>query len=99
MTHLLFEKAKEKNLRLYIEYPSYIPGFKITSPRTTSLERVIVTSDSNWNLNKMQILALHDCSFIPLNVADPLLAVSKVAGFDRAIYGLDEDSETMGNTF
>ncbi len=95
----LCEKAKEKNLRLYIEYPSYIPGFKITSPLTTRLERVIVTSDSIGDLTKMQILALHDCSFIPLNVADPLLAVSKVAGFDRAIYGLDEDSETRAILF
>ena len=28
----LFEKAKEKKLRLYIEYPSYLPGLKILRP-------------------------------------------------------------------
>jgi hypothetical protein len=66
----------------------------MSPPRPTLLERVVVTSDSIKGLGKMQILALHDCRFIPLNVRDPLLSVSKVAGFDQAIYGLDKDSET-----
>jgi hypothetical protein len=89
----LLEKAKEKNLRLYIEYPSYLTGFTLPAPRPTMLERVVVTTDSVPGLDKMRILALHDCRFIPLKVSDPLLAVGKVAGFDRAVYGLDSDSE------
>lgn len=36
-----FEKAKKKKLRVFVEYPSYIPGFEIPSkPIRTKLERV-----------------------------------------------------------
>jgi hypothetical protein len=96
---LLFEKAKKKNLRLYIEYPSYLPGIKMAPPRPTLLERVVVASDSITNLEKMQILALHDCRFIPMNVSEPLLSAGKVAGFDRAVYGLDSSSVTAAILF
>ncbi|MBK8881633.1 MAG: hypothetical protein IPN67_04395 [Bacteroidales bacterium] len=85
--------AKDKRLRLYIEYPSYLPGIEMSAPMPTILERVVVTSDSILNLEKMQILALHDCWYIPVRVKDPILSVSKVAGFDRAIYGLNGNSE------
>ena len=88
----VFKRAEVKRLRLYIEYPSSLPGIEIPVPRPTLLERVVVTSDSIPDLQKMQILALHDCRFIPLKINDPLLAVSMVAGFDRAVYGLNEDS-------
>jgi hypothetical protein len=99
MDSSLFKKALIKKLRLYIEYPSSLPGITIPPPRPTFLERVVVTSDSIKDLSKMQILALHDCRFIPLHVRDPLLSVSKVAGFDRAIYGLNKDSETWAILF
>src|SRR5690554_6786149 len=29
----LFEKASQKNLRLYVEYPSYLPGIAVGKPR------------------------------------------------------------------
>jgi hypothetical protein len=90
----LFEIAQSKKLRLYVEYPSYLPGMTLGTPRTTLLERVVVSSDSIKQLTKMQILVLHDCNYIPVSVENPLLAVSKVAGFDRAVYGLDNDAGT-----
>ncbi|NIA12298.1 MAG: hypothetical protein GWP10_21940 [Nitrospiraceae bacterium] len=90
----LYEKAHSKKLRLYVEYPSYLPGLTMAPPRTTLLERVVVSTDAIENLTKMQILALHDCNYIPISVENPLLVVSKVAGFDHAIYGLDKDANT-----
>lgn len=89
----LFEKAKAKNLRLYVEYPSYLPNLQLEPPKPTSLERVVVTTDKIENLTNMQILALHDCNYVPVTVKDPLLSVSKVAGFDRAIYGITDDTD------
>jgi len=53
---LLFERAKEKRLRLYIEYPSFLPGIEMTEPRQTLLERVVVTSDSVIDLEKCRFL-------------------------------------------
>lgn len=88
----LYEKARSKKLRLYVEYPSYLPGLTIGAPRPTLLERVVVSTDAIKNLTKMQILALHDCNYLPVSVENPLLAIGKVAGFDRAVYGLDKDA-------
>jgi hypothetical protein len=96
---LLFERAREKRLRLYIEYPSWLPGIEMAEPRSTLLERVVVTSDSAVNLEKMKILALHDCRFIPVRVNDPILSVAKVAGFDCAVYGLSQDTDTWAILF
>jgi hypothetical protein len=84
-----FQRVREKRLHLYIEYPSYLPGQEPEEPRRTALERVVVTSGRIKGLDSMQILALHDCRFIPVRAENPLLAAGKVAGYDRAVYGLD----------
>ena len=88
----LYEKAREKNLRLYIEYPSYLPGITIGASRPTLLERVVVATDTINDLTKMQILTLHDCHYLPVSFKNPILVVGKVAGFDKAVYGLDKDA-------
>ena len=88
----LLEIARSKKLRLYVEYPSSLPGLRIGKPRSASLERVVVSTESLTGLSKMQILAFHDCHFTPVVAENPLLVISKVAGFDRALYGLNKDS-------
>ena len=88
----LLQAAHIKNLRLYLEYPSSLPGIKIGKPRSASLERVVVSTDSLIGLTKMQILAFHDCHFTPVVVENPTLVISKIAGFDKAVYGLNRDS-------
>ncbi len=95
----LYEKAAKKKLKLYVEYPSFLPGLAVQPPRPTSLERVVVSTGEIENLTLMQILCLHDCNYIPVSVENPLLTVSKVAGFDRAVYGLDKDAHTSAILF
>jgi hypothetical protein len=94
-----FAKAQSKKLRLYVEYSSFLPGLSIGKPRPTKLERVVVSTDSIKNLAKMQLLAIHGCHYIPVSVKEPLLSVGKVAGFDRAVYGLDHDADTCAVLF
>ena len=89
----LLRRAREKKLRLYIEYPSFLPGLILPAPRTANLERIVVMTDSVKDLEKMEILAFHDFRFIPVKTKDPILAAGKVAGFDRAVFGLDRGSE------
>ena len=89
---LQFKKVFKKNLRVYVEYPSYLPGLFVPLPHHTSLERVVVSTDAIEHLTSMQILAIHDCNYIPVSVENRLLAVGKVAGFDRAVYGLVHDA-------
>ncbi len=87
-------KAAEKQLRLYVEYPSFLPGLTTLPPCPTTLERVVVSTDEIVHLTRMQILCLHDCHYIPVSVENPLLSAGKVAGFDRAVYGLDQDADS-----
>jgi len=95
----LMARARSKKLKLYIEYPSWLPGLTTGSPRATTLERVVVTTDAIEHLTRMQILALHDCNYVPVKAGNPLLAVSKVAGFDHAVYGLDKDADVNAILF
>jgi hypothetical protein len=90
----LFEKALNKKLRLFVEYPSFLPGMATGEPRRATLERIVVSTDRIKDLTLMQILALHDCNYIPVSAENPLLAISKVAGFDHAVYGLDNKAGT-----
>lgn len=92
MNASLFEKAKHKKLRLYIEYPSYIPGVKIDDPRGTHWERAVVSSDAFApELQKLSILAIHDCRYIPVDIENPDIVIARVAGYDNALYGLPEE--------
>ena len=89
----LFDRAGEKRLKLYIEYPDAIPGLEIGAPRRTEWERAVVSSDAFGDtLPRLSILAIHDCRFVPAAAKNPLLVVARVAGFDRAVFGLPEES-------
>ena len=83
--------AKEKNLRLYVEYPANLPGLDLGQPRGTEWERTVVASDVfGPALPKFRILAIHGCRFVPARATAPHLVAAKVAGFDTAVYGLPQ---------
>lgn len=85
----IFAIASAKRLRLYVEYPSFLPGIAVGHPRGTRWERGVVASDLfGPDLDPLAILAIHDCSFVPVVADDPHLVVGRVAGFDRAVYGI-----------
>jgi hypothetical protein len=84
-----FAKAAAKQLRLFIEYPASLPDLAVGLARRTSLENVVATSNVfGPDLQEIQLLALHDCHFVEMPSDRPLLVAAKVAGFDRAVYGL-----------
>ncbi len=88
---LLFKKAAEKKLRLYIEYPSFLPGRSTVTPRGTQWERAVISSDAFApEISKLRILAVHDCHFLPVESENPDIVIARVAGFDNAVYGLPE---------
>jgi hypothetical protein len=85
----VFAEAAEKKLRLYVEYPSALPGITVGPVCRSTLERVVATSDVFGNaLKRMQLVAIHDCHFVQVACAQPHLMIARVAGFDRAMYGL-----------
>ena len=87
----VFDEAARRGLRLYVEYPTQLPGMNVGPPRRTALERVVVVSDAfGPSLPKMKLLAVHDCHFVEVEAAHPHLVVAKVAGLDTAVYGLGD---------
>ena len=88
----VFERATAKGLQLYIEYPASIPGLAFGPPRKTSWERVVVASEAFGDtLPAMQILMAQGCQFLPTTADHPLLITGRVAGFDRAVFGLPKE--------
>jgi len=88
----LLKVAAEKQLRLYVEYPASLPGLRFAAPRAAEWERAVVASDVfGAAAPRLRILALHGCTFLPVENAGKTashLVLAKVAGFDRAVFGL-----------
>ncbi|NLX23010.1 MAG: hypothetical protein GXY55_15260 [Phycisphaerae bacterium] len=92
----LLERAAGKQLRLYIEYPARLPGIELGEPRQAVWERMVVASDAFApQLPKLRILAPHGCRFVPVQASDPQLVLGRVAGYDRAVFGLPEPAFPM----
>jgi hypothetical protein len=90
LTQAFFDLAQKKAIRLYIEYPGYLPGYTISPALFVGkLERGIITSAFfGKQLPAMSLLGLNDCHLISLKVNNPLISYAKVAGFDKAQFGL-----------
>jgi hypothetical protein len=89
----LFDTAARKHLRLYVEYPSFLPGLKLSPPRQAHWERTVVTSDSfGPELAQGRILMIQDCHFLPTEAEKPYLTLARVAGFDTAVNGLPKEN-------
>ena len=86
----LLNKASQKGLKLYVEYPGSFPGLKIPAePLITRLERGIITSDVfGKQLLPMSLLGINDCHILPVVAKNPLIVLGKVVGFKKAEYGL-----------
>lgn len=82
-------EAARKKLRVYVEYPESLPDLELGPPRRAGWERTVVASDTfGPALEKMRILMVQDCHFLPTEAADPHLVLAKVAGYDTAVFGL-----------
>jgi hypothetical protein len=86
-----FDLARKKDLRIYIEFPEMITGYKTGEIQKTFWERSVISSDAfKPTLEKMRIVAIHDCHYIPVKAKNPHIVVARVAGFDHAEYGLEK---------
>jgi len=101
-----FDEAGRKNLRLYVEYPGFLPETRVGQPHEVAetplkhagdasaasrLERVVVASDVfGPALPKLRLLAIHDCRFVEVQTEKPYLVAARVAGYDTAVFGIDD---------
>jgi hypothetical protein len=89
----LFALAARKGLRLYVEYPSFLPGLESGAPRGAAWERAVVSSDAfGPDLARLRILGLHGCRFVPVPASASHIVLARVAGLDQAVYGLPRET-------
>jgi hypothetical protein len=89
LTADLLARAESKSLRLYVEYPSWLPGGETGQPRDAGVERAVVRSDFfGTDLPTLRILSVNGLRFLPADADSAHLVVARVAGFDSAVYGL-----------
>lgn len=99
----LFSAAARKNLRLYVEYPAFLPGQKVGAPERTpvfkkgvELTRAVVTSDAfGAELSKLRILSICGTWRVPAKAEQSHLALARVVGLDTAVLGLPKDAEPL----
>jgi len=100
LPHELLAQARQKHLRLYIEYPQSLPDLQFAEPRYVKcgpygsvLERTVVASDFfGPDLPKMRILVINDCTVLPVQAANPHLVLARVVGYDEAVLGLPAET-------
>ena len=86
-----FAEAARKKLRLFIEYPSNLPNMRVGKSRGVELERGVATSSVfGPGLAPMDIVMIHDCHFVEIAADKAEMVIAKVAGFDKAVYGLKD---------
>jgi hypothetical protein len=90
----LFAAAAAKDLRLYVEYPSQLPGLEVGPPKaTTKWERAAVAADVfGDDLEVLRILGIHGCHFVPVEAENAAIVMARIAGFDTAVYGLPKET-------
>lgn len=92
----VFEQAATRKLRLYVEFPSYLPDIKLgaitylkTGEYGAIVERTVAASDAfGPELPRLRIMMIHDCHYLPVEASQPHLVLGRVEGYDSAVYGL-----------
>jgi hypothetical protein len=87
-----YYKITSKKLRVYLEYPDHIPGKDLPpAPYQGKFDRGVVTSGVfGASLPEMSVMTVNGCHIIPVVEAEALMVYAKVAGFDKAEYGLTD---------
>jgi hypothetical protein len=92
----LFREAKERKLRLYVEFPAWLPGITLGTPRQIQWERFIVRDPAlGTDLPPGRLLMPHQSWVIPASAPDPWVVAGRVAGYDNAVYGIPASAQPV----
>lgn len=84
-----WRQAKEKGLRIFIEYPFVPPGPVIGLPMEDGDLRGVVASDFfGANLSPLRIVGLNGCIHVSATAEQTHLVLARVVGMDTAVFGL-----------
>lgn len=93
LTDVEWELMSAKRLRVYIEFPDRLPEMPIGEVESTKWERIVVASEEfGTGLPALSILSVSDCRYVRVEAENPWLVVARVAGFDKAVYGISESA-------
>lgn len=93
---LKFDKSVEdliarKNLKVFIEYPAASAKLAIENDTMQMhLERAVVATNKIKNLDSLDLFGLHKAFVVRSAAKNPLIIMAKVAGFDKAQYGISD---------
>jgi len=91
-----FKIVREKNLRVFVEYPSFLPNVDLDNPVKANLERAVVNSSFFKGFpDSLHILNVNGLNYIPAHVNNSHIVIAKVAGFDKADFGLPEKTSPL----
>ena len=87
----MLELIREKDLRVYLEYPESIPDISIQSGHKKIVrERGVVLSKRIAGLDSLDLLSINDHVICQVDSVTPIIGLAKLAGYDRADYGVDD---------
>jgi hypothetical protein len=99
-----FNIIEEKGLRVYAEFAD-VPALRLRSGTGKSgsgtggdgielkeigVERIVVTKPLGDSLKPMDLLTINRAVYLKTEAADPLMVIARVAGFDSAVFGLED---------
>lgn len=85
-----YDIVEEKNLKVYLEFPDLLKEGTTGDIKPTKKERLVVTSDFFGDGQpKMTILDAGLYAFVEVPERESHLKGANVAGFDKAVYGLE----------
>ena len=90
----LVDAASRKEVRLFVEYPVWVPGQTSTVQKAESWDRAIITSDRfGAGLSSKHIMSISDCHYVALSAHNADIVLARVAGFDTAVFGLADTEQ------
>ena len=72
----VFEAARKKGVRIYVEYPSMLPGVELgevrehkRGPYGSNIDREVIVSDAfGCALKKLRIVMVQNCHYLPVSI-------------------------------
>lgn len=92
----IFDAVAARKVRLFVEYPAWLPGVELGEPVDAPNYRGIIVKD--WfgdRLKHGDLVTLNGLRFLPTAATDPIVVAGKVAGYDRASFGAPDDASPI----
>jgi hypothetical protein len=88
----VLRSIENRKQRLFVEYPSSLPGLQFGKPTTSRFERLVVSSTFAAPLPPLHILTVNGLHRLPVTVTGSHIVAARVAGVDSAIFGLPKET-------